>query len=69
MTLEEIKAFIQFHGHLPDMPSAQKVEREGIAVGELNKLLLEKIEELMLHTIQLEARIQQLEKSKNEQTK
>ncbi|MCL6275431.1 fibronectin type III domain-containing protein [Muricauda sp. 2012CJ35-5] len=57
MTLDEIKAFIQLHGHLPNMPSAQKVEREGIAVGELNKRLLEKIEELTLHTIRLESEI------------
>ena len=57
MTLEKIKAFILLHGHLPNMPSSQKVERDGIAVGELNKRLLEKIEELTLHTLEQQQQI------------
>jgi hypothetical protein len=43
------------------MPSAKTVEKEGIDVGEINTLLLEKIEELSLYLIQMEERMRKLE--------
>ena len=59
-TLEEIAAFIKVNGHLEGIPSAKKVETEGINLGETNKLLLEKIEELTLHLIEKDQEIQLL---------
>ncbi|MEO1010891.1 MAG: malectin domain-containing carbohydrate-binding protein [Bacteroidota bacterium] len=50
-TLEEIQAHITEKGHLPNIPSAEEVETNGLELGEMNKLLLEKIEELTLHLI------------------
>lgn len=50
-TLQEVKRYIDEHGHLPNIPSAEEVEANGIELGEMNKLLLEKIEELTLHVI------------------
>ncbi len=50
-TLAEIEQQIKLNGHLPDMPSAKEVELNGIALGEMNKLLLKKVEELTLHLI------------------
>ena len=50
-TLTEIEQQIKLNGHLPDMPSAREVEINGIALGEMNKLLLKKVEELTLHLI------------------
>ncbi|PRD44535.1 hypothetical protein [Sphingobacterium haloxyli] len=47
-SLDFIRAYIAEHGHLPEMPSAAEVGREGIALGEINALLLKKIEELTL---------------------
>ncbi len=38
--------------HLPEVPSAKEFERDGMAIGEMNKLLLKKIEELTLHVIE-----------------
>ena len=64
-SLEEIRKHIQEKGHLPKMPSAKEVTTHGIKLGMMNKLLLEKIEELTLHIILLEERIKKLEKSKN----
>ncbi|TMU55660.1 fibronectin type III domain-containing protein [Flagellimonas algicola] len=61
-TLEEIQEYINIHGHLPNIPSAEEVETNGMAVGEMNKLLLEKIEELTLHVIQLKKEIETLQK-------
>ncbi len=61
-TLEEVQEHIKEKGHLPNIPSAQEIETNGIKLGEMNKLLLEKIEEQMLYILQLEQRINKLER-------
>ncbi len=61
-TLKEIQEHINEKGHLPNIPSAKEVEANGVQLGEMNRLLLEKIEELTLYIIQQENRIQKLEK-------
>ena len=54
-TLEkEIKTL----GHLPGIPAAQVIEKEGFDLGEMNRLLVEKIEELTLHIINLNKEIE-----------
>ncbi|KAB7725955.1 hypothetical protein F5984_25185 [Rudanella paleaurantiibacter] len=53
-SLAQVEAYTQQHGHLPGVPSAQEVAREGADVAKLTATLLEKIEELTLYTIQLE---------------
>ncbi|WP_422079424.1 hypothetical protein [Ulvibacterium sp.] len=60
-TLEEVERHIREKGHLINIPSAAKVQANGIDLGEMNKLLLEKIEEQMLYILQLEKRILKLE--------
>ncbi len=50
-TLNELENYIKKNKHLPEVPSAAELERDGMAVGEMNKLLLKKIEELTLHLI------------------
>ncbi|WP_350284673.1 hypothetical protein [uncultured Croceitalea sp.] len=65
-TLEEVEKHIKTKGHLINIPSAKEVAENGIQLGEMNKLLLEKIEELMLYTLQQEKKIQELEALKNE---
>jgi hypothetical protein len=50
-TLEEVDHYIKANKHLPEIPSAKELERDGMAVGEMNRLLLKKIEELTLHLI------------------
>jgi uncharacterized protein DUF2341 len=61
-TLEEVKKHIEEKGHLMNIPSAKEVETNGIQLGEMNKLLLEKIEELTLYILEQEERILELEK-------
>ncbi|WP_336093686.1 MULTISPECIES: hypothetical protein [Leeuwenhoekiella] len=51
-TLEEIQTYIETNKHLPEVPSASEFERDGISVGEMNMLLLKKVEELTLYIIQ-----------------
>lgn len=63
-SLIELEEYIKVNKHLPDMPSAQKAEKEGIDLGEMNKLLLKKVEELTLHVIELSKRLDQQNKNK-----
>lgn len=65
-SLKETEEFIRTHKHLPNIPSAGEVEREGIALGQMNRLLLEKIEELTLHLIEKEKRIEKIERELSE---
>ncbi|REC48609.1 cell wall anchor protein [Chryseobacterium pennipullorum] len=51
-SLEEVEKHISEKGHLPNIPSAQEVEKEGINLGEMDAKLLEKIEELTLYSIE-----------------
>jgi hypothetical protein len=58
--LEEVEEFVKENKHLPDIPSEEEVEKEGISVGEMNAKLLQKIEELMLYTIKQQKEIDRL---------
>lgn len=59
-TLKEVENHIKENGHLKDIPSAKEVESKGIELGEMNKLLLQKVEELTLYIIEMNKEIQQL---------
>lgn len=61
-SLSEVEQYIQTHGHLPEIPSEKKVQKEGIGVGSIQSKLLQKIEELTLYSIQQEKHIKRLEK-------
>jgi hypothetical protein len=52
--LSEVNAYIQAHHHLPDIPSEAEVKEKGVSVGEMQAMLLAKIEELTLHMIEQE---------------
>ena len=54
MSTEELEAFIKKHKHLPGVPSAAELVENGLDLGEMNKILLEKIEELTLRVIEIE---------------
>ena len=62
--LGEVERYIEANRHLPDIPSAQQVEKEGVDVGEMNKLLLQKVEELTLYVIDLQKQIDELKSDK-----
>ncbi len=59
-TLEQVENHIKEKGHLKDIPSAKEVEKDGILLGEMDSKLLQKIEELMLYTIQQQKEIKEL---------
>ena len=62
MSLKDVEDYINEHGHLPNVPSAEEIEENGINVSEMNAILLQKIEELTLHLIEAEKRIEELER-------
>lgn len=62
LSLDEIERYIEANKHLPDVPSAKEMEENGIKVGEMNMILLKKIEELTLYLIEKEEQLQALEK-------
>lgn len=65
-SLEEVEAYISAHGHLPDVPSADEVETNGVYLGETSATLLRKIEELTLYMISLKAENDRLQQSNDQ---
>ena len=65
-SLKNVKSFIEMNGHLPNIPSAFEVKTSGVELGEMNRLLLEKIEQLTLYTINLEEALQNQSKASKE---
>jgi len=59
-TLEEVQQHIDEKGHLPNVPSAAEVSEKGIEVGEMNRILMEKVEELTLYIIEQNKQISDL---------
>jgi len=57
LPLSEIEKHINEKGHLPNLPSAEEVAKNGVNVGEMDAKLVEKIEELTLYTIRQEKQI------------
>lgn len=60
MNLYELEQFINANQHLPNVPSAEEVSANGIDLGEMNAVLLQKVEELTLHIIELQKQIDEL---------
>jgi hypothetical protein len=66
LTLLELKTYIDHNQHLPDMPSEVEVAKNGINLGEMNKLLTKKVEELTLYLIDKDKQLGDQQR-KNEQ--
>lgn len=62
MPLDDLERFIQENKHLPDLPSENEVVGKGYNMVQMEGFLLKKIEELTLYTIELEKRLQELQK-------
>ena len=68
-TLEEVARYIKKHKHLPEIPSAKTMQKEGIDIGEMNTKLLQKIEELTLYLIEQNEKLKNLEKQNDRLSK
>jgi hypothetical protein len=56
-SLQEVEEFIKQNSHLPEIPSAKEIEKNGLMLAEMNMSLLKKIEELTLYSIAQEKKI------------
>ncbi|TNE52788.1 MAG: hypothetical protein EP338_14215 [Bacteroidetes bacterium] len=61
-SLEDVEQFIKTHKHLPGVPSAKQVDQEGVELGDMTRILMEKVEELTLHMIELKKENEELKK-------
>jgi hypothetical protein len=69
MPLDQLEQSINANKHLPNIPAAAEVEKNGIMLGDMNRKLMEKVEELTLYIIDLNKKnnvlaekVEQLEK-------
>lgn len=58
--LSEVENFVKLFQHLPDVPSAEDV-KDGVELGKMNTILLQKVEELTLYLIELNKKVEKLE--------
>ena len=65
-SLNEVERYIQQNKHLPGVPSAEEVAKQGIDVGKMDAKLLEKIEELTLYLFELKKENQEMKKAMSE---
>lgn len=63
--LSEVKSYIDQNHHLPEMPSEKEVADKGVDLGEMNKLLTKKVEELTLYLIKQQDEIDHLKSKMN----
>jgi hypothetical protein len=56
-SLAELKTYVDEHQHLPEIPSAQEVMTNGLDLGEMNRLLVKKVEELTIYLIQKDKQV------------
>lgn len=59
-SLTDVEQFIHTNKHLPDIPSAKEVQQNGLALGEMQTKMMQKIEELTLYLIEANKQIEQL---------
>ncbi|BAU55157.1 hypothetical protein [Mucilaginibacter gotjawali] len=62
--LSDVKTYIDQNHHLPEVPSEQEIAKDGLNLGEMNKLLMKKVEELTLYLIEQNKELKD-EKAKN----
>lgn len=60
--LHDVNDFIQSNGHLPNIPSAKEVEKNGMSMADLQVKLLQKVEELTLYAIEQQKQISEQQK-------
>jgi hypothetical protein len=65
-TIPELKKYTDENKHLPGIPAAADIEKNGLELGDMQKKMLEKIEQLTLYIIDLQNQINTLKEKNNE---
>jgi len=64
--LNELETYIANNKHLPDVPTEKEVLANGVSLGKMNAILLQKVEELTLYMIAINKRMKALEEENKE---
>jgi hypothetical protein len=64
--LSEVKEYIAENKHLPEVPTASEIQKDGIPTGQMLNVQMKKIEELTLYLIQMEERLKTVESENKE---
>ncbi len=64
--LYDLEAYVKEHRHLPGVPTESEVLEDGARIGEMNAILLQKVEELTLYVIELQKQIDELKRQNEE---
>jgi len=67
MPLPQVQSYIQENKRLPGLPSAEEVQEQGVSLGEMQTVMLQKMEEMTLHMITLQNENQKLKVANAEQ--
>ena len=65
MPLDKLNDYVKANHHLPEVPSEEELKTNGLNVGEMDKILMKKIEELTLYIIELKAEVNTLKEKTN----
>ncbi|HXC04612.1 MAG TPA: hypothetical protein VNZ86_07650, partial [Bacteroidia bacterium] len=57
--LMEVEKYYKLNSHLPEVPSEKEIKEKGVDVGEMNKVLLKKVEELTIYLVEQQKQIDQ----------
>jgi hypothetical protein len=63
LTLSEVEKFTEANHHLPNVPSAKEIKENGLLLGEMSNILLQKIEELTLYSIEQQKKLDEQNKA------
>jgi hypothetical protein len=58
-SLKEVEEFITKNNHLPEIPSAKEIEKNGLMLAEMNMNLLKKMEEMTLYIIEMNKKLEE----------
>jgi hypothetical protein len=64
--LPSLEEYVKKYHHLPEIPAAAEIEKDGLKLGEMNTLLLKKVEELSLYLIEKDKQATEQQKKINE---
>lgn len=60
-SIEKLKTFLKQNGHLPTMPSAKEIGKNGFTVSDMTKRMLQTIEEMTLHVVEHDNNLNQMQ--------
>ncbi|MDB5008358.1 MAG: hypothetical protein JWP45_2751 [Mucilaginibacter sp.] len=59
-SLQELKKYVEKNNHLPEMPSEMQIAKEGLNIGDANRILTKQVEELTLYLFEKDKEINQM---------